>query len=67
MNLHAGRSSARPDPRFVPALRGPNEGGSISQEADPATMAAAAPKVGRNEPCPSGSGNKYKLCHGRLA
>ncbi len=22
------------------------------------------PKVGRNEPCPCGSGRKYKLCHG---
>ena len=25
----------------------------------------AAPKVGRNEPCPCGSGKKYKKCHGR--
>ena len=24
-------------------------------------------KVGRNEPCPCGSGKKYKACHGRLA
>jgi preprotein translocase subunit SecA len=24
-------------------------------------------KVGRNEPCPCGSGNKYKHCHGRLS
>lgn len=24
------------------------------------------PKVGRNEPCPCGSGLKYKLCHGLL-
>ncbi len=24
-------------------------------------------KVGRNEPCPCGSGKKYKLCHGRAA
>jgi preprotein translocase subunit SecA len=22
-------------------------------------------KVGRNEPCPCGSGRKYKVCHGR--
>ena len=27
----------------------------------------AAPKVGRNEPCPCGSGKKYKQCHGKLA
>jgi preprotein translocase subunit SecA len=25
-----------------------------------------APKVGRNDPCPCGSGKKYKQCHGRL-
>ncbi len=24
-------------------------------------------KIGRNEPCPCGSGKKYKLCHGRLS
>jgi len=45
----------------------PNEDGSVSQEADPATMVAAVPKVGRNEPCPCGSGKKYKNCHGKLA
>ncbi|MDP3796442.1 MAG: preprotein translocase subunit SecA [Polaromonas sp.] len=26
----------------------------------------AVPRVGRNDPCPCGSGKKYKLCHGRL-
>jgi preprotein translocase subunit SecA len=25
----------------------------------------AAPKVGRNDPCPCGSGKKYKNCHGK--
>jgi preprotein translocase subunit SecA len=45
----------------------PNEDGSVSQEADLATAVAAVPKVGRNEPCPCGSGKKYKHCHGRLA
>jgi preprotein translocase subunit SecA len=25
------------------------------------------PKVGRNDPCPCGSGRKYKQCHGKLA
>ncbi len=25
------------------------------------------PKVGRNEPCPCGSGKKYKRCHGKLS
>ena len=26
-----------------------------------------SPKVGRNDPCPCGSGKKYKNCHGRNA
>jgi len=34
---------------------------------DPMQPASAGPKVGRNEPCPCGSGKKYKHCHGRLA
>ena len=27
----------------------------------------SSPKVGRNDPCPCGSGKKYKQCHGRLS
>ena len=45
----------------------PNEDGSVSQETDPKTVAAEVPKVGRNDPCPCGSGKKYKACHGKLA
>ena len=33
----------------------------------PAPQAQAGPKVGRNEPCPCGSGKKFKHCHGQLA
>ncbi|MFM2066400.1 MAG: hypothetical protein RLZZ584_1309, partial [Pseudomonadota bacterium] len=52
----------------------PDETGQAVQEADIAT--AAKPRVlppgvqqhvGRNEPCPCGSGKKYKHCHGALA
>jgi preprotein translocase subunit SecA len=43
----------------------PNEDGSVSEDADVAV--AAVPRVGRNDPCPCGSGKKYKQCHGRLA
>ncbi|MDR2102524.1 MAG: SEC-C domain-containing protein [Treponema sp.] len=28
-------------------------------------MVRTYPKVGRNDPCPCGSGKKYKHCHGR--
>jgi preprotein translocase subunit SecA len=44
----------------------PNEDGSVSQETDPATAVQEVPKVGRNDPCPCGSGQKYKACHGKL-
>ncbi len=45
----------------------PNEDGSVSEEQDVATLADQVPRVGRNDPCPCGSGKKYKACHGRLA
>ncbi len=32
----------------------------------PQTFTRPQPKVGRNEPCPCGSGKKYKQCHGQL-
>lgn len=34
--------------------------------AAPPSLHPAGPKVGRNEPCPCGSGKKYKHCHGKL-
>ncbi len=48
--------------------------GETGRTAAPAQSAAPAQpvvregrKVGRNEPCPCGSGKKYKQCHGKLA
>jgi preprotein translocase subunit SecA len=35
-------------------------------EAAVASPGEAYPKVGRNDPCPCGSGKKYKQCHGKL-
>ena len=49
-----------------------NPMGGDSQGGQPDASAAKAPfvrsqrKVGRNEPCPCGSGKKYKQCHGKL-
>jgi len=34
-------------------------------QGDSVTVMRAQPKVGRNDPCPCGSGKKYKHCHGR--
>jgi preprotein translocase subunit SecA len=42
----------------------PNDDGSVSTETEPASV---VPKVGRNDPCPCGSGKKYKQCHGKLS
>ncbi|MBO9689508.1 MAG: preprotein translocase subunit SecA [Mitsuaria chitosanitabida] len=50
----------------------PNEDGSVSQDAAP-TNPGQQPippewgHVGRNDPCPCGSGKKFKACHGKLA
>jgi preprotein translocase subunit SecA len=39
-------------------------GGNGAGEAKP--VRRAEPKVGRNDPCPCGSGKKYKKCHGAV-
>jgi len=46
-----------------------NDGPSEEKEVIPSevqTRVNAVPKVGRNEPCPCGSGKKFKQCHGAL-
>jgi hypothetical protein len=37
---------------------------SGGQDAKVETIHRNTPKVGRNDPCPCGSGKKYKKCHG---
>ena len=51
----------------------PNETGEVETTVDEASQrrlqsisASALPRVGRNDPCPCGSGKKYKFCHGKL-
>jgi len=38
-----------------------------ARETEPATFVRQERKVGRNEPCPCGSGKKFKQCHGRVS
>ena len=40
-----------------------NLGQQLLQLAKPETRPQSGPKPGRNEPCPCGSGKKYKQCH----
>ena len=44
----------------------PTETGEIETVVDEGTVKAVVPRVGRNEPCPCGSGKKFKQCHGKL-
>ena len=56
-------SLTAPPPAATP--RGP--GMAAPPRAEPvAPFVRDQPKVGRNEPCPCGSGKKYKQCHGQL-
>ncbi|MBI2614324.1 MAG: preprotein translocase subunit SecA [Gemmatimonadetes bacterium] len=41
-----------------------NPDGSAAEPSERPSPARAVPKVGRNDPCPCGSGKKYKKCHG---
>ncbi len=42
----------------------PNSGGDVAVKREPIKV---GPKIGRNDPCPCGSGKKYKNCHGKHA
>jgi preprotein translocase subunit SecA len=58
----AGRGAVRPMSRGPDPRLTTNRGEESAQPVHkPAT---AEPKVGRNDPCPCGSGKKYKKCHG---
>jgi preprotein translocase, SecA subunit len=51
----------------VSALDQPEEEPEVEGQADvAATPVRTEPKIGRNEPCPCGSGKKYKHCHGQV-
>jgi preprotein translocase subunit SecA len=51
----------------------PTETGEVQTTVDEQTQSqgrplqSALPRAGRNDPCPCGSGKKYKQCHGKLA
>jgi preprotein translocase subunit SecA len=67
-----GPTDAPPAPAAGPQVTttvtssGPDAGAAPEQEIvlPKVTIRREAPKVGRNEPCPCGSGKKFKNCHG---
>jgi preprotein translocase subunit SecA len=59
-----GAFGGAPAPQARGPLRPPRTGGD---DAPVKTVRREEPKVGRNDPCPCGSGKKYKKCHGAAA
>ena len=62
----------QPTENASPSGRGSEDLRAAAQAAENRTKAEAKPfvredrKVGRNEPCPCGSGKKFKQCHGKI-
>ena len=57
-------SAETPAPSADPATAAPPPSGAPGAERQP--FRRNQKKVGRNDPCPCGSGKKYKQCHGKL-
>ncbi len=65
-NADAERLKRVMEQRAKQAIEGrANEEGKVEPiAAEAKTIVREGPKVGRNDPCPCGSGKKYKKCHG---
>jgi preprotein translocase subunit SecA len=73
VDVNAGATERRA-PVPMPARRAPSNvnysygaAAAGGQDAKVETVQRDQPKVGRNDPCPCGSGKKYKKCHGAQA
>ena len=65
-NMPSGMSEFEPgEENYGEAILTPNRAKAAAERNpdDPSTWG----KIGRNEPCPCGTGKKYKHCHGKLA
>lgn len=69
MEAGEAKKSEYIDDDMVRAMQGggelPEEAQIPDREAKPQTVRRDHPKVGRNDPCPCGSGKKYKNCCGK--
>ncbi len=59
-------SSEEPAPSLQRSMAG-KQPAAAHPESAPTPYVRTMPKVGRNEPCPCGSGKKFKHCHGTLS
>jgi preprotein translocase subunit SecA len=64
---HAEASGMAPAADGETEVDGAHLGAAAGGVAVQAPIMRDQPKVGRNDPCPCGSGRKYKQCHGKLA
>ncbi|OHE86376.1 MAG: hypothetical protein A2579_00560 [Lysobacterales bacterium RIFOXYD1_FULL_69_11] len=62
-----GGGSGVAAPRPAPAAARPTSTAVRMDQKPTAPSPRATPKVGRNDPCPCGSGKKFKQCHGGAA
>jgi preprotein translocase subunit SecA len=59
-------SGPEPEAPGAVAAAGGAAGAAAAAFESQATFVRSERKVGRNEPCPCGSGKKYKHCHGTV-
>ena len=68
--VQAVREGERPAPPPPPVMSRPQPKLTLNRGEEPVSaqpVQRGDDKVGRNDPCPCGSGKKYKHCHGALA
>jgi preprotein translocase subunit SecA len=63
--LQQTMADARQNAAAASARRQPARAAQLNNEAKVEQVRRDKPKVGRNDPCPCGSGKKYKKCHGK--
>jgi preprotein translocase subunit SecA len=67
MKFQHADASALGGPQAPRPGQGEQAAGAAAPQSEPIeTFKRQAAKVGRNQPCPCGSGKKYKQCHGKL-
>jgi preprotein translocase subunit SecA len=57
----------QPAPQPAMAQAGGQQGAAAGDQSELQPFVRDEKKVGRNEPCPCGSGRKFKQCHGKLS
>ncbi|MCE0723862.1 MULTISPECIES: preprotein translocase subunit SecA [Legionella] len=66
-DVNAVEEQRRADQVSKMSLQHGNYADENDEEASTQTYRRQEKKIGRNDPCPCGSGKKYKACHGSLA